>query len=1381
LENTTCLAKKFTASVLAVVLWWSMSPVFPALAVQPGAGSAAVSEPAVENSVAQKVYGTDAPAVHDIPPVFTDQEQDLLPPAIIIPPLMRNARGITGVIQVVPFRTVDEIVQKATELPNSAFNYAKTTAYASQPSLTSPYAAGSLSPDDLNDALNTIKMARYLAGLPYGNITLTDSLNSSAQAKAVLLAVSNFDHYPAIPADMDGAFYNLAQRTLSQSFEGGAECIASGYANLSRSILVQSVGDNGPNNIGTADHRMIMFHPGTENFGVGYVSKPGTGSTSYYTVVHSEYPTSNCDSYVAWPSAGDFPMQYFTGTTALTSAPAFPWSLTLGANYQAPNKTTITLTLTRARDGQAWTFNANTPDLSVNASDYRNPALDHLSVNEQNIIFRPNANALGSIMEGDVFTVSLAGIKTSAGAATTLQYNINFFDLAKEMNRSRVNITVKRGSTPVQGATVSIDGQTLITNVNGLATLRVNNNSSYSYTVTAPGYETATGSVSVGSTAVSKDVPVYIPVQFTITNTNTTYNGAAQGVTVAASPNAAYTVTYNGSVTVPKNVGTYNVQVQANAPGYTGSNTATLTINKAAITVKAENKIKKIGAPDPPLTTVVTSGQLFNGDTFTGALARNQGETLGSYAINQGTLALNNNYNLTFVPGTLEILAKEPQNITVSGLGTKNYGDAPFSLNVTLDPLARLNNISFSSGNTNVATISSTGQITVKGAGTTVITVTEPGNADYAPFTWTQQLVVNKVVLQVSAANQSITYGDPLPDWTLTYAGFVNGENQNVLTTRPTVALATTGKINAGNYTLLVSGGAAGNYDFHYTNGTLTVAPKEVTVSGLSVYDKEYQAGDVSAAVKGFGYVINGMVVGDNLSINTAALTAHFNDDAIGSNKIVTISGIALTGSDKNNYHLTSTTATATANIKAALGAQDIAGGITSVPSLPPDATQVEMPVVPPGFTISISASDNAAISTNGTVAPVDVDTIVHLVFQITKTSDRTTANTVAVTVTVPASTKYTINVTAGDGGSISGSGRYNKNANVFLSATPNTGYRFDGWYENNVKIADAGAQYSFPATMDRTLQARFIADSGGSPGNNGGSSSSSSSSGSTASCTVTFAANGGSIVTSKSLAAGSKVSQPADPIREGYTFTGWYADQELTIAYDFNKAVTGNITIYAGWTENTAVAAPAPAITPAQPLTTPAADTNTAWQNPFSDVNAGDWFYSDVQYTVTNGIFNGASATTFAPKKSMTRAMFITTLWRQAGSPSGSGGSLFADVGPSAYYAQAVQWATANNIIQGSGNNLFAPNTSVTREQAAAMLYRYARLSGQTMRNTAAGKNFADEGNISSYAKNSVNLLVRQGILSGKPNNLFDPQGIVTRAEAAAMLHRFMTAARVS
>jgi len=172
-----------------------------------------------------------------------------------------------------------------------------------------------------------------------------------------------------------------------------------------------------------------------------------------------------------------------------------------------------------------------------------------------------------------------------------------------------------------------------------------------------------------------------------------------------------------------------------------------------------------------------------------------------------------------------------------------------------------------------------------------------------------------------------------------------------------------------------------------------------------------------------------------------------------------------------------------------------------------------------------------------------------------------------------------------------------------------------------------------------------------------------------------------------------------------------------------------------------------------------------------FVDVNNGDWFYDDVRYVVSNGIFNGTTDSTFEPNSSMTRAMFVTTLWRMAAPAAGTNpASAFTDVQTGSYYAEAVNWAAVNGIVSGVSDGLFDPDGSITREQTAEILYRYEQWSGSAPPNIQ-NINFADADSISGYAQTAVSALAAQGIINGKTDGVFDPQGAATRAEVAAIL----------
>lgn len=176
-----------------------------------------------------------------------------------------------------------------------------------------------------------------------------------------------------------------------------------------------------------------------------------------------------------------------------------------------------------------------------------------------------------------------------------------------------------------------------------------------------------------------------------------------------------------------------------------------------------------------------------------------------------------------------------------------------------------------------------------------------------------------------------------------------------------------------------------------------------------------------------------------------------------------------------------------------------------------------------------------------------------------------------------------------------------------------------------------------------------------------------------------------------------------------------------------------------------------------------------------FTDVST-HWATDDIAFVVNRGLFSGTSATTFSPNTAMTRGMFVTALGRLANANvSGYTKSSFTDVKSDAYYMGYIEWANKNNIVNGVGNEKFAPDQSITREQMAVIISNYAKAIGFALPIARAEITFADNAKISAYAKEAVKQMQMAGVISGKNGNLFDPQGTATRAEVAAVLRRFV------
>ena len=176
----------------------------------------------------------------------------------------------------------------------------------------------------------------------------------------------------------------------------------------------------------------------------------------------------------------------------------------------------------------------------------------------------------------------------------------------------------------------------------------------------------------------------------------------------------------------------------------------------------------------------------------------------------------------------------------------------------------------------------------------------------------------------------------------------------------------------------------------------------------------------------------------------------------------------------------------------------------------------------------------------------------------------------------------------------------------------------------------------------------------------------------------------------------------------------------------------------------------------------------------PFTDVRRSDWFYEDVAFAYENGLFAGTSDTTFSPNASMTRAMLVTVLYRLEGQPAVNGRSGFSDVQYNGYYEDAVTWAADNGIVNGTSTTTFSPNANVTREQMAAILYRYAQYKKYNTAASSGLNGFTDHASVSGYAAASLEWAVAEKLVNGSAGKLM-PTGNATRAQVAAILHRFV------
>ncbi len=179
----------------------------------------------------------------------------------------------------------------------------------------------------------------------------------------------------------------------------------------------------------------------------------------------------------------------------------------------------------------------------------------------------------------------------------------------------------------------------------------------------------------------------------------------------------------------------------------------------------------------------------------------------------------------------------------------------------------------------------------------------------------------------------------------------------------------------------------------------------------------------------------------------------------------------------------------------------------------------------------------------------------------------------------------------------------------------------------------------------------------------------------------------------------------------------------------------------------------------------------------PFTDVAEGDWFHDAVRYVYDNGLMDGVGDGQFAPNATTNRAMVVTILYRLAGEPDVSGDVAFTDVEPGLWYSNAVSWAAEKGIVNGITDTTFAPGDDITREQLAAILYRYAACQGYDVSQRADLSGFGDASSIRGYAQEALSWAHAQGLVLGFEDGSLRPQGTASRAQIAAVLMRFLAA----
>ena len=340
---------------------------------------------------------------------------------------------------------------------------------------------------------------------------------------------------------------------------------------------------------------------------------------------------------------------------------------------------------------------------------------------------------------------------------------------------------------------------------------------------------------------------------------------------------------------------------------------------------------------------------------------------------------------------------------------------------------------------------------------------------------------------------------------------------------------------------------------------------------------------------------------------------------------------------------------------------------------------------------------------------------------------------------------KYTVTLDYADGDTKDSVYTVTEGTELTLPTPSRSGYTFEGWYDGSSRVSSP-----YKVTKDVILTAEW--DYNGS----------SSSSGSTRYTVSVEDTDNGSVKVSPTRASkGSTVTVTVKP-DEGYELDKLTVTDKNGDSVKLTDKGDGKYTFKM----------------PASKVTVEAVFTAVEPEPeglPFTDVTSRDWFYDAVAYVYDKGMMEGTTDTTFAPTMNLTRSMIAQVLYNLEERPEAPGAAGFPDVAAGAWYADAVNWAAARGIVKGYDTGAFGPEDSVTREQLAAILYRYAQAKGyDTTQGGMAVREFSDSASISDWAQTAMSWAVNAQVLSGKGNGVLDPQGTATRAEVAQMLMNF-------
>jgi gliding motility-associated-like protein len=618
----------------------------------------------------------------------------------------------------------------------------------------------------------------------------------------------------------------------------------------------------------------------------GTLSPAFSASTSTYTANVG----SSTTSIKLTPTLVDPAATIKVNGTAATSGSA------TGDISLAPGDNTITIEITAADHVTVKTYTVTVTRAVPVVSSVSTLSNVVLSAGNLNPVFQPNTLSYTALVSNTTNNITITPTATNANATVM----VNTAPVASGTASSLINLNVGLNNIT-----------TVVTAQDGVST------STYTIAVTR---DKATPAISFAGLPGK----TYGDADF---DAGATSSNTAMPVTYTSSNTSVATIV-NGKIHI---VGAGTTNITASQAADAGNYAATdaiqqLTVGKVSLTVTADAKTKVYGQADPALTYQISSGALVGTDAFTGSLTRNAGENAGTYAINQGTLALNSNYTLTYNSGNLTIT---PAALTITADNkSKVYGQTNPALTAAYSGFINGDNASSLTTQPTLTTTATTNSP----VGNYAITASGAVATNYTLSYVAGSLSVTPATLTITADNKSKVYGQTNPALTVSYSGFINGDDASKLTSPAVAATTATTASGVGAYDITVSGAASNNYSLVFNKGTLTVTPAPLTVTANNK-SKVYGTANPALTLSYSGF-INGDGI-SSLATQPVAATAAATTSNVGTYAIVPANGVSANYSfNYLNGTLTITQATRTLTFNAlnqkTYGDADFSGNATA-------------------------------------------------------------------------------------------------------------------------------------------------------------------------------------------------------------------------------------------------------------------------------------------------------------------------------------------------------------------------------------------------------------------------------------------------------------------